>query len=800
MNDITSKINIFKISPSGLCFAKTGALTIGYEISYPAVKSMDESDFSQVDGEQGFDLISIMSMAIQQLGDDYVFHQQDIFTPRKIQTPNTDDYLSSSAERMWQNNEMPVFVLKTYIFISKRFSSFTESTKEDTINDFVENCNSFYSIIKTKKILSILTLDREKYFNYIDSVLKFNFEKTSNEFIDVGKMSVGDKNIHSFSILGDSNIKSLASCSKNGDSSVLKKFSIYKSWLHDITWGINCTKIVNNVIKTTSKDSIKKIVKTYEKHLAVISKIFSNHVEACEDYVECIDDFTPVYHHYNISYLIDKENEKSLVNRIEAGFNLLGLYPTKITDFENEYLSMFGGTAQNLNYPSSLYPSFLDEALCFNNYESEYYQSANGILVGDVNGNPLYLDLDNKPYDDKIITNWNNLIVGSSGTGKSVLTNKMIASLLPSGDYFFFIIDIGSSYKALSMIHKDISTYIELDRNSTTSISFNPFLLPLKEGTSVEIQDEIKVLMEILFIAWDYENNLPNINVNTKSIVRDILTSFYNNRYQNDTEFVCFNDIYEYVIELNKIKSEILQLGKDYFDVTSFLLVLKDYYIGGTYDKLFNSKENVMSIKNKSLIVFEMENIKNDQKLMNIIISLLVQMSKSILSPEVRFKHKRIILDEAWSFIADNRMAVVIDELYKTIRKKGGGVGIMLQNLGNLFESKYAPTIIKNSGTQIYLSHIDSKNDIQEYKTRLELTDKNLKLICTPKLSDYAFIVKQGSSSTSALIYRNIVSQSELVCYSSSANEKIELLESIDHHKGNIKNAIADIVQKRFNK
>ncbi len=771
------KIDLYKISPEGVAFSNGGNATIGFKITFPRVMSLCSEDFFRTESSKfGLDLINTLKLAIEQLEENFVFHQQDLYLPYEALIKNTDDYLVNASEKMWKSNVKEKYCVSSYIFISYRFASV--STAISSINKFKNVVANFSSVLlQNKNKIVIEQLNRESYLTYIQNVLRLDQrEEVPFKEIDLQKGQFGEKKIYALAVDGDKCINDVyGSKRQNGNTNS----SLSYSWLHETTWSVNCPTISNNYIKIKSKDWVLKNIKDFKKRLTLFSTMFNSEIESSDIYISQAENKRCCLHYFNTLYFLG-ENSKNIIEQINGAYKTAGLKPIHLLNsgLTDCFKSLFGGTSNHLSFPKNYYPAFLDEAVCFSNYESDYYQFKDGVLLADVLDRPVYVDFDNKPYQENIITNENMLIVGATGTGKSVVTNKMISSLLPTNDYLFIIIDIGGSYKVLSKIHEERSTYIELD-TKVDEISFNPFLLPLLPVTEKLVSDEIDLLSTLLQIAWDPKNEL-NHNINTTTIINDILISFYQKRWSEKKEYVNFNHLYEYVLYLYKTKSDIL--GKvEYFDVESFLKVTKKYYREGKNEKLFNAKTNTLDIKGKDLIVFELDAIKEDEHLMQLVIALIMMISKRVLNTQTGHKHIKIWLDEAWKFLESGVMAEFLKYLYKTIRKKGGGVGIIVQQIGDITSSPFARTLIENSGTKYFLSHIAAAAALSENANKMGLSPKDVELITHYPFDKYVLCVKQAQQDV--VVYKNVISREELAAFSTKREDRDKLLGLIDYYQ-----------------
>lgn len=111
-------------------------------------------------------------------------------------------------------------------------------------------------------------------------------------------------------------------------------------------------------------------------------------------------------------------------------------------------------------------------------------------------------------------------------------------------------------------------------------------------------------------------------------------------------------------------------VGKEYFDLFNFLLVLGPYYKGGIYDFLLNSDKQ-LDLQTKRFIVFELDNIKENPTLLSIVTIIIME---TFISKMRKLKgiRKMILLEEAWKAISKEGMAEYLRYLFKTVRSSSG--------------------------------------------------------------------------------------------------------------------------------
>lgn len=147
------------------------------------------------------------------------------------------------------------------------------------------------------------------------------------------------------------------------------------------------------------------------------------------------------------------------------------------------------------------------------------------------------------------------------------------------------------------------------------------------------------------------------------------------------------------------------QKSEKYRTFTSFIGFLTnnrlkriyENYVSGTYKKYFN-REN--KVEKNNFVVYEMNSILKDTKLVNFILSYLFF---TIEHEMLDGKPTLILIDEAWVSLNNEHMKKQIEEWLRELRKKNASVIFATQNLLEIDRSSIAPVIFESCKTKIML-------------------------------------------------------------------------------------------------
>ncbi|MGL4343174.1 MAG: Mbov_0397 family ICE element conjugal transfer ATPase [Metamycoplasmataceae bacterium] len=343
--------------------------------------------------------------------------------------------------------------------------------------------------------------------------------------------------------------------------------------------------------------------------------------------------------------------------------------------------------------------------------------------------------------------NHNTMIIGSSGTGKSMLTKKMINWHLTNHRHMF-ILDVEREYKNICEYYggkwidvgggasgkiNPLEIFAIDQEEPKIQISFHLLFLEsffkiiFKELTSNQLRYLLFAIRK-LYISWDFDK---------KDVTKLI-----------STEFPIFKDLYLYIIK-NK-KQFIKSFGE--VDVELVNSIIENELINdGPLSFYYNGPSTIK--RNQSFITFDLNTLfeKNNTKLIQAQLFLCL----NFIQREIReFGHDErevvVVIDEAHLLIdKDNPIGLdFIFQLAKRIRKRNGSIILITQNpddfLGSEEISKKTKAIINNTQYSFFFNL--SPNNIKDiedmYKAYGDGLSKDEKLyIAKAKRGEALFLV-----------------------------------------------------------
>lgn len=511
---------------------------------------------------------------------------------------------------------------------------------------------------------------------------------------------------------------------------------------------------------------------------------------------------TSVRCHCNImAWSDDAEELRRIKNDVGGQLATMGCMPRHNTiDCPTLYWSAMPGNEADFPAEESFY-TFIEPAVCFFTAETNYRSSLSpfGIkMVDRLTGKPVHLDISDEPMKRGITTNRNKFILGPSGSGKSFFTNHLVRQYYEQGAHIL-LIDTGNSYEGLcNLIHNRTHgedgvyyTYTE-----EKPISFNPFFT--EDGVfDVEKKDSIKTL---LLTLWKSEDDRVS---KTESGELGSALSMFLEKMKKDRDIVpCFNSFYEFMRD--DYRAEMAQrpipIYKQDFDIDNFLTTLRQYYHGGRFDFLLNSKENI-DLLNKRFVVFEIDAIRDNKDLFPVVTIIIME---AFINKMRRLKgvRKVLICEEAWKALSTANMAEYMRYMFKTVRKYFGEAVVVTQEVDDIISSPIVKeTIINNSDCKILLDQRKYMNRFDQIQELLGLTDKEKAQILSINMANNPNRnykeVWIGLGGTQSAVYATEVSPEEYLAYTTEETEKMQVLDRARKLGGDIEAAIKQLANER---
>lgn len=810
---------------NGCIVSKDADVTVAFKVELPELFTVTSNEYEAIH--------SAWHKAVKVLPDFSIVHKQDFFIEEKYQ-PEIDrdelSFLSRSFERHF--NERPflnhfcyLFLTKTTKMRSRQESTFSTLCKgkiipkeiedKETVTKFLEAVGQFERIMNDCGFITLRRLRAdeivgtettagivEKYFalSQTDTTVLKDISLNPEE------MRIGDDFLCLHTLSDVEDLPGNVGTDSRYERLSTDRSDCRLSFAAPVGVLLTCNHCYNQYIFIDDHtESLKRFEQTARNMQSLSRYSRSNQInrEWIEEYLNEAHSkgLVSVRCHCNVmAWSDDREELKHIKNDVGSQLALMECKPRhNTTDVPTLFWAGIPGNEGDFPFEESFY-TFIPQALCFFTEETNYKSSLSpfGIkMVDRVTGRPLHLDISDLPMKKGVITNRNKFVLGPSGSGKSFFMNHLVRQYYEQNSHIV-LVDTGNSYQGLcEMIHRKTkgADGIYYTYSEEKPISFNPFFTD-DYKFNVEKKDSIKTL---LLTLWKSEDDKIT---KTESGELGSAVSAYIKKIQQDRSIVpCFDTFYEYM--LNDYRAELekrdIKVSREDFNIDNFLTTLRQYYKGGRFDFLLNSRENI-DLLHKRFIVFEIDSIKDNAELFPVVVIIIME---AFINKMRRLKgiRKLLIVEEAWKALTTENMANYLKYMYKTVRKYFGEAIVVTQEVDDIISSPVVKeSIINNSDCKILLDQKKYMNKFDGIQAMLGLTEKEKAQILSINLANHPGRkykeVWIGLNGVQSAVYATEVSPAEYLTYTTEESEKTEVFNLAEELGGDLELAIRRLANR----
>ena len=810
---------------NGCIVSKDADVTVAFKVELPELFTVTSNEYEAIH--------SAWHKAVKVLPDFSIVHKQDFFIEEKYQ-PEIDrdelSFLSRSFERHF--NERPflnhfcyLFLTKTTKMRSRQESTFSTLCKgkiipkeiedKETVTKFLEAVGQFERIMNDSGFITLHRLRTDEIVGTETTagIVEKYFSLSQNETTvlkDIGlnpeEMRIGDDFLCLHTLSDVEDLPGNVGTDSRYERLSTDRSDCRLSFAAPVGVLLTCNHVYNQYIFIDDHaENLKRFEQTARNMQSLSRYSRSNQINRAwiEEYLNEAHSkgLVSVRCHCNVmAWSDDREELKHIKNDVGSQLALMECKPRHNTvDVPTLFWAGIPGNEGDFPFEESFY-TFIPQALCFFTEETNYKSSLSpfGIkMVDRVTGRPLHLDISDLPMKKGVITNRNKFVLGPSGSGKSFFMNHLVRQYYEQNSHIV-LVDTGNSYQGLcEMIHRKTkgADGIYYTYSEEKPISFNPFYTE-DYKFNVEKKDSIKTL---LLTLWKSEDDKIT---KTESGELGSAVSAYIKKIQQDRSIVpCFDTFYEYM--LNDYRAELekrdIKVSRDDFNVDNFLTTLRQYYKGGRFDFLLNSRENI-DLLHKRFIVFEIDSIKDNAELFPVVVIIIME---AFINKMRRLKgiRKLLIVEEAWKALTTENMANYLKYMYKTVRKYFGEAIVVTQEVDDIISSPVVKeSIINNSDCKILLDQKKYMNKFDGIQAMLGLTEKEKAQILSINLANHPGRkykeVWIGLNGVQSAVYATEVSPAEYLTYTTEESEKTEVFNLAEELGGDLELAIRRLANR----
>ncbi|MFI8380551.1 TraG family conjugative transposon ATPase [Leeuwenhoekiella sp. NPDC079379] len=707
-------------------FANTGNVVLCYKGTLPEIYSLSEKDFE--------DLHSAWFQALKSLPVGTVVHKQDIYLKKSFSSkelPN-NTFLAKATHDHFKGREF--IEHRCFLFFTltknkafnnpKYVNPFRDVSKnrvrklDDDLQHFISAVSDSVSFINNSRKMEFIPLQAPEiqelttqYFN------GFNEGVDTDILLEKSAITIGENYFDTLAINSELCFGDTVQSSKTNERFTSDDFVFHQGFIDGLGLNLNENHIINQIIYLDDKQKWRKLLDKKVEELNKSSnfgsqnKVVLGKIQHILDQINADENARIIRGHLNIVYWSkDAKELDKITSKIKTEFKELDIVPyyPRGEERKNYILNSFCCFSSNFSN-QDLYVTDLKHALCLFINNTNYKSDATGIIFNDREHNiPVLKDV----WDErkKRIKARNFAIFAPTGEGKSFLANNILRQYFESG-VRLVIIDLGGSYTKFAKLYPE--QYTVLRYESGKNLGINPFYISDLKDLTPERLEDLSVFLFELFASDIKVTKAQSVSV------KKILRQYYESTPENHS----LNGFYAYIEAHQKNLLSLLKIHPDYFNVTRFLHVMSEYVGDGLYSFLFEvSEDQTYKIEDKSLIVFELDEVKDNKEILSVMLKLI----KSAIQRTIwknRAEKGIILFDEFAKQLKFKSVLESVEFYYQAIRKQNGAIGIILQSINQLPHNATSASILEN--TQVIYS-LNNEKGYEELVKRLNLSSHDL--------------------------------------------------------------------------
>ncbi len=270
------------------------------------------------------------------------------------------------------------------------------------------------------------------------------------------------------------------------------------------------------------------------------------------------------------------------------------------------------------------------------------------------------------------LTNFNQIISGGSGAGKSFLTNLLIAHAMKE-DPKVFIIDIGGSY---AKVTENLGgQYVPI--GSDSQLSLNPF--DLTDQTIEAVDQKIKFMTSLVELMTK-EDGATGIGKLERSEIEHAIKSVLSGSSPPRLSVLR-------KMLLENSEPSLQKMGK----------ILGPWCGDSPYGKFVDQESNL--VLDKHVVCFDLKGLEAQPDLQAVCLFLITDLIWREVQRD-RTNPKFVVFDECWSLLENEAGSRFLGEVFRTFRKYRASAIAISQTMDDFANSKVASAILPNASVK----------------------------------------------------------------------------------------------------
>ncbi len=298
------------------------------------------------------------------------------------------------------------------------------------------------------------------------------------------------------------------------------------------------------------------------------------------------------------------------------------------------------------------------------------------------------------PFDNRG-GNYNVLVVGKSGSGKSVFMQDLLLSGLSTGSKVF-ILEVGRSFEKMC----DLVDGQHIHFSKLSPICLNPF-------THISLEDEearndsFSFLKTVISCMVDPKEGTTR---HQEGLIEMAIRKSWEKKQNRST----ITDVVEWLSVQNDSVAKTLSI------------MLMSYTKDGIYAKYFEGENNINFTN--PMVLIELEELKEKKDLQAVVLQLCIMTITNQAFLGDRKTPFYICIDEAWDLLRAKQSGIFIETLARRLRKYFGSLVIGTQGFDDFFTTPGAQAAFDNSDWMCLLKQKEtsiSKLNLSEHKKKM---------------------------------------------------------------------------------
>ena len=349
--------------------------------------------------------------------------------------------------------------------------------------------------------------------------------------------------------------------------------------------------------------------------------------------------------------------------------------------------------------------------------------------------------------------NFNAIIVGTSGSGKSALTNDLITGNLGTGGKTY-VIDVGGSYRKLCSLLS--GQWIEFTEK--VDLVINPFDLV------EDIKEDMGFILPILV-------QMASPNEGLSDYLKSVLQAHVIHVIERARSDQCSPSLTDLVESLRSgAPDPTLPVTKPDPRLIDLAVQLEPYAKDGTYGRYFHGASTIDFYSN--FIVLELEGLKSRKDLQSVILLCLIfRITKDLEGGDLQTR-KMVVIDEAWDLLSHRYAASFIENGYRRARKQNASFITITQSFADYYQNETARAALENADIRIALRQKAESISFLEKEKKLAMSPWEIRQLKSLRLQpdEYAECLVTTPETPAAVLQIRFDAFSRLA-YSSNAND-----------------------------